>query len=115
MQNLLFGKLLVFSPLLSSSKYVGGVKATARLVVARVSKQKPSAHFIAMAEMVVHSVYILELLLRRQVLSISNEIQPQLYLSQVPIKTAVERIHKEMLAWILASHLRRILPIIAVI
>jgi hypothetical protein len=47
--------LLVFSPLLSSSKYVVGVKATARLFVASVSKQKPSAHFIAMAEMVVRS------------------------------------------------------------
>jgi hypothetical protein len=51
-ENLLFEKLLVFSPLLSSSKYVGGVKTTARLFVASVSKQKPSAHFIAMAEMV---------------------------------------------------------------
>jgi len=51
-ENLLLEKLLVFSPLLSSSKYVGGVKATARLFVASVSKQKPSAHFIVMAEMV---------------------------------------------------------------
>jgi hypothetical protein len=68
-----------------------------------------------MAEMVVHSVYILELLLRHQVLSISNEIQDQFYLSQVPIKTAVERIHKEMLARILIPHLRRILPMRAVI
>jgi len=51
-ENLLFEKLLVFNPLLRSSKYVGGVKATARLLVASVSKQKPSAHFIAMAEMV---------------------------------------------------------------
>jgi hypothetical protein len=33
-------------------RHVVGVKATARLFVASVSKQKPSAHFIAMAEMV---------------------------------------------------------------
>jgi len=51
-QNVLFGKLLVFSPLLSSSKYIVDVKATSRLFVASVSKLKPSAHFIAMAEMV---------------------------------------------------------------
>jgi len=38
-ENLLFEKLLVFSPLLSSSKYVGGVMATARLFIASVSKQ----------------------------------------------------------------------------
>jgi hypothetical protein len=55
-ENLLFGKLLVFSPLLSSSKYVVGVKATARLFVASFSKQMPSAHFIVKAEMVVRSV-----------------------------------------------------------
>jgi len=48
-------KLIVFGHLLSSSKSVVGVKATAPLFVARVSKQKPSAHFIAMAEMVVRS------------------------------------------------------------
>jgi hypothetical protein len=39
----------------TSSKYVVGVKATARLFIASVSKQKPRAHFIAMAEMVVRS------------------------------------------------------------
>jgi hypothetical protein len=54
-ENLLCEKLLVFSPLLSSSKYVVGVKATALLFVASVSKQKPSAHFIATAKMVVRS------------------------------------------------------------
>jgi hypothetical protein len=99
----------------SAIEYIQGIKAAALLFVASVSKQKPSAHFIAMAEMVVHSVYILELLLRHQVLSISNEIQDQFYLSQVPIKTTVERIHKEMLARILIPHLRRTLPMIAVI
>jgi hypothetical protein len=51
-ENLLYEKLLVFCPLLSSSKYVGGVEATPRLFVASVSKQMLSAHFIAMAEMV---------------------------------------------------------------
>jgi len=54
-ENLLFEKLLIFSPLLSSSKYIVGVMATAWLFVANVSKPKPSAHIIAMAEMVVHS------------------------------------------------------------
>jgi hypothetical protein len=54
-ENLLFEKLLIFSPLLSSSKYIVGVKATARQFVANVSEQKPSAHFIGMAEMVVRS------------------------------------------------------------
>jgi len=39
----------------SAIEYIQGVKATARLFVASDSKQKPSAHFIAMAEMVVHS------------------------------------------------------------
>jgi hypothetical protein len=53
--NLLFEKLLIFSPLLSSSKYIVGATAIARLFVANVSKQKPSAHFIAMAEMAVRS------------------------------------------------------------
>jgi len=38
--------------LLSSSNYVGGTNATARLFIASVSKQKPSAHFIAMVEIV---------------------------------------------------------------
>jgi len=45
-ENLLFEKLLVFSPLLSSSKYIVRVKVTARLFVASVSKPKPSAHFM---------------------------------------------------------------------
>ena len=66
-ENLLFGKLLVFGPLLSSSKYVVGVMATAQLFVASVSKQMPCAHFIAMAEMVVRSAYILDLQLHHQV------------------------------------------------
>jgi len=38
--------------------YIVGVKATARLFVASVSKRKLSAHFIAMAEMVVRSAQI---------------------------------------------------------
>jgi len=54
-ENLLFAKLLVFSPMLSSSKYVVGVKAAAPLVVASVSEQMPNTNFIAMAEMVVRS------------------------------------------------------------
>jgi hypothetical protein len=54
-ENLLFGKLLDFSPLLSSSKYIIGVKANTRLFVASDSKHKPSAYFIAMANMVVRS------------------------------------------------------------
>jgi len=54
-ENLLFEKLLIFSPLLSLSKYIVGVTAIARLFIANVSKQKPSAHFIAMAEMAVRS------------------------------------------------------------
>jgi len=40
---------------------------------ATASKRKSSAHFIAMAEMVVHSAQILELLPRHLVVSISNE------------------------------------------
>jgi len=39
----------------SAIEYIQCVKATALLIIASVSKQKPSAHFIAMAEMVVHS------------------------------------------------------------
>jgi len=39
----------------SAIEFIQGVKATALLFVASVSKQKLSAHFIAMAEMVVHS------------------------------------------------------------
>jgi hypothetical protein len=39
----------------SAIEYIHGEKATALLFVASVSKPKPSAHFIAMAEMVVHS------------------------------------------------------------
>jgi len=54
-ENLLFEKLLFFSPLLSTSKSIVGAKATAQLFVANVSKQKPSANLIAMAEMVVRS------------------------------------------------------------
>ena len=41
-ENLLFEKLLIFSPLLSSSKYIVGATAIVRLFVANVSKQKPS-------------------------------------------------------------------------
>jgi len=67
LRDLLFEKMLVFSLLLSSSKYVVGVKTTVRLFVASVSKQKPSAkhkpsakqkpsaRLTAMAEMVVRS------------------------------------------------------------
>jgi len=84
-ENLLFEKLLIFSPLLSSSKSVVGVKATARLFVASVSKQKPSAHFIAMAVMVVPSAYIPDHLLRHQVLSIPKETGDQLHRSHVTI------------------------------
>ena len=43
---------------LSSSNYVGGIKATARLFIASVSKQKPNAHFIAMVEIVGRSASI---------------------------------------------------------
>jgi len=75
-----------------------------------VSKRKSNAHFIAMAEMVVDSAQILELLQRHLVLSISNETQEQLHPSQVTMKNAVEQIHKEMLASILIPHPRRILP-----
>jgi hypothetical protein len=39
----------------SAIEYIQGVKATALLFIASVSMQKPSAHFIAMAEMVVRS------------------------------------------------------------
>jgi len=39
----------------SAIGYIEGVKATALLFVASDSMQKPSAHFIAMAEMVEHS------------------------------------------------------------
>ena len=37
----------------SAIEYIQGVKAL--LFIASVSKQKPSVHFVAMAEMVVHS------------------------------------------------------------
>jgi len=52
----------------SAIEYIQGVNAAALLFIASVSKQKPSAHFISMAEVVVHSVYILHLLLRNHVL-----------------------------------------------
>jgi len=55
------------------------------MFVANVSKQKPSAHFIAMAKMVVHSAYIVNLLLCHQVLSTSNETEDHLHRSQVTI------------------------------
>jgi hypothetical protein len=45
----------VFGPLLSSSKSDVGVKEAAPLFVGSVSEQKPSAHIIAMDEMVVRS------------------------------------------------------------
>jgi hypothetical protein len=54
-ENLHFRRLLICSPMLSSFRYVVGVKATARQFVASVSNPKPCAHCIAMAEMVVHS------------------------------------------------------------
>jgi hypothetical protein len=52
----------------SAIEYIQGVKATALLFVASVSKQKPHVHFIAKAKMVVRSASILELQLRHQVL-----------------------------------------------
>jgi hypothetical protein len=83
-ENLLFGRLLVLSPLPSSSKYIVGVKATARLFIAIISNQKPTAHFMSMAKMMVRSE-ILDLQLRHQVLSISEKTQDQLHRSQVTI------------------------------
>jgi hypothetical protein len=76
-----------------------------------------------MVEMVVLRAKILDLRLRHQVLSISNAIQDHLDQSKVTIKNAVERMHKEVLAWMLIPHLwriliphpRRILPMRAVI
>jgi hypothetical protein len=75
----LFEKLLVFSPLLSSSRFIGDVKPTARLVVASASEQMLSRDFIAVAEIVECSVSILDLQLRHQVLSISIKTQDQLH------------------------------------
>jgi hypothetical protein len=66
-----------------------------------------------MAEMVVHSVQILELRQCHLVLPISNETQ-QLHL-QVTRKNAVQKIYMEMLASVLIPHLRRILPMRAAI
>jgi hypothetical protein len=63
-----------------------------------------------MAEMVVRSTQILELLQHHLVLSILNETQDQLHLSQAIIKNAVEQIHNEMLALVLIPYPRRILP-----
>jgi len=54
-----------------------------------------------MAEMVVHSAYVLDLPLCHQVLSISNETQDELHLRQVTIQNGVEPIQKEMPAGIL--------------
>ena len=61
-ENLLFEKLLIFSPLLSSSKYVVDVKGIALPFAAHVSKRKLIAHFIAMAKMMVCTAQILGLL-----------------------------------------------------
>jgi len=48
---------------------------------ATVTKRKSSAHAIAMAEMVVHSAQIQDLLLCHLILSISNQTQDQLHTS----------------------------------
>ena len=54
-ESLLFGKLHAFSPLLSSPKCVVAVKGAVLQFAVHVLKQKLTAHFIAMAEMVVPS------------------------------------------------------------
>jgi hypothetical protein len=77
---------------------------------ATVSKRKSSAHFTAMAEMVVPSAPILELLQRHLVISISNETLEQLHPSQVAMKNAIEQIYMKILASVLIPHRRRILP-----
>ncbi|KAF8538645.1 hypothetical protein BDD12DRAFT_884608 [Trichophaea hybrida] len=56
-----------------------------------------------MAEMVVRSTQILELLQHYLVLSILNETQDQLDLSQAIIKNGVEQIQNEMLALVLTD------------
>jgi len=68
-----------------------------------------------MAEMVVPSAPILELLQRHLVLSIPNETQEQLHRSQVAMKSAIEQTHGKMLASVHIPHRRRILPMIAAI
>jgi len=56
-ENLLFEKLLVCSPLLSSSEYIGGVKGKGNCTTVRCKcfKAKAVCHCIAMAEIVVRS------------------------------------------------------------
>jgi hypothetical protein len=68
-----------------------------------------------MAEKVVPSAPILELLQRHLVISISNETQEQLHPSQVAMENAIEQIHRKMLASVLIPHRRRILPMRAAI
>jgi len=68
--SLLFGKQTTFSPLLSSSKYVEGVTATALQFAASVSNQRLSVYCTAMAEMVANSAKILGSLLCHLVHSI---------------------------------------------
>jgi hypothetical protein len=54
--NLLCRKLCTFSSLLSRSKYVVGVTGAALQFAASISMRKLSAHFTAMAKMVVYLV-----------------------------------------------------------
>jgi len=61
--RLLFGKQPTFSSLVSSYKYVVGVKATALQFAESVSHQRWSVHCTAMAEMGVNSAQILGSLL----------------------------------------------------
>jgi len=68
-----------------------------------------------MAEMVVPSGQILELLQLHLVFYISNETQEHLHPSQVIMKYAIEKIHKKMLASVHIPHRRRILPMRAAI
>jgi len=82
---------------------------------ATIAMRRSSAHFIAMAEMVVHSAQLLKLLQRYLVLSISNETKDQLHPSQVKMNNAVEQIHKEMFASVLISHRPRIVQMRAAI
>jgi hypothetical protein len=84
--------------------------ATARWFIASVAKDKPCAHFIAMAERVVHSASIPHHLLPHQVLSFLNKTQHQWHHAEVTINNAIERIQQQMLAWIQFPHQQRILP-----
>lgn len=86
------------------------VKGAVLQFIPSVPNEKFSVHFIAMAEIVVHTAQIQEILQCHLVLSSINKTQNQPHLSHVTIKNASEQIHKDMVALELLPHLWAILP-----